>query len=221
MFGQSQALTSFADQLRRYHVALTKDSLIDALKSPVPDVRWLAAQKLAEDNVKEAVPFILEALRKDSALPQNEANLAAALAKLGSEQGYKTLTAMCNNRENAPDVRLVAARYLADFGKPDCLDSTVDILNSQSDDGLRIEALRLLPRLAANSDVARHRVDSIVARLLVDPSPSVRLNAAITLADLGDSNAISDLRGAIATEKEAAIRSQMQSALSALEQKHR
>jgi HEAT repeat protein len=215
--GQNEPLKPLADVLQQHHIATTKTALMDALRNREPEVRWIAAQKLAEDNVKEAIPSIRDALRRDRQLPESEINIAAALAELGAPDGFAKLNAMCDDATLAPNLRIASAKYLVNLGKSGCLDSTLAILKTQTSDDIGIDALQLLPRLAGKSEAERHRVATTVVEFLLDKSPSMRLNAAIALADIGDASIVPDLKGAIAKEKEDAIRSQMQATLRKLE----
>src|SRR5437867_11158825 len=62
---------TIGEGLRRHNVQVTRAALVEALKSSNSEVRWLAARKLAEDKVTDAIPLIIEVLEKDRNLPRN------------------------------------------------------------------------------------------------------------------------------------------------------
>ena len=53
---------TFGELLKRHNIQLTQPGLVDALRNTDPDVRYLAALKLAEDKAVETIPAIKDAL---------------------------------------------------------------------------------------------------------------------------------------------------------------
>src|ERR1700757_1227436 len=86
---QSAPIPTFGELLRRHNIELTQSALIAALKNPDPDVRDLAAQKLAEDGATEATPAIIQALAAER-VPWTRMNIALALAEMGESIGFDT-----------------------------------------------------------------------------------------------------------------------------------
>jgi len=74
----SVRLSRFGDLLREDHIELTEPSLIRALKNPNPEVRFLAAMKLAEDKAIDAIPAAKEALAAEKFLAPG------SISRLGS-----------------------------------------------------------------------------------------------------------------------------------------
>lgn len=214
-------LNTLGDLLQQHHIALTNDALIEALRNRDLEIRWLAAQKLAEDKATDSIPYIIAALRSDRTTSRSKVNIAFALAELDSEEGYRTLSEICIDTKVQPHLRLLASRYLLIFGKQTCLSSVIDVLQMQADDDLRAEALQLISRFAKVAGNDRNKIGEVIANYLVNESPTLRLNAAIALANVGDPAAVPALKAAIEREKEAAVRSQMEDDLRALERKAR
>src|SRR5215472_16501371 len=93
MFAQSNeapkyegAGSTIEELLESHHVKLTSAGLIEALKDASPEVRSLAAEKLAQDNDKESIPALVAALQVET-VAQTRVNVAYALGKLGNERG--------------------------------------------------------------------------------------------------------------------------------------
>src|SRR5260370_9412407 len=80
------ALPTVAELLKRHNVELTQSALVGALRNPDPEVRYLAAQKLAEDKAVETIPQIMDALASEK-VPLTRMNIAFALAQFGEETG--------------------------------------------------------------------------------------------------------------------------------------
>ena len=66
---------TFDDLLKRHNIELTRQGLVDALRNTDPEVRSLAAQKLAEDKAVETIPAIKDALARES-VPWTRMNIA-------------------------------------------------------------------------------------------------------------------------------------------------
>ena len=56
---------TFGELLKRHNIQLTQPALVDALRNADPEVRYLAAHKLAEDKAVETIPAIKDALASD------------------------------------------------------------------------------------------------------------------------------------------------------------
>lgn len=223
----SVRLSRFGDLLREHHIELTENALLLALKNPNPDVRFLAAMKLAEDKVSDAVPAIREALSVEK-VPRARVNIAVALGLLGDKSGHDELKKVCADGDFPSEFRLYAVRYMFDLGvekDEDCLhaaEETVQIVDSQNRTvGDRCSALALLPRFQNLTAEESKKTFQIVADRLHDPEATVRMEASRSLASLGNAAAIPYLEAAIASEHDENIRSVLESNLQKLLNKAR
>jgi len=205
---------STAQLLRQHRVELTKDSLVRALQDPDPQVRYLAAEKLAEDGAQDARPFIATALRIEK-VPDTRVNMAFALALLKDENGIASLRSECSDGELPGYLRARAATYLIDLHREDCLDPVLNMLESDTDSDSRTQALSVLPSFHVGQQDSQ-RIFSAVANALADQTPTVRLQASVALGMLGNTVAIPALERALAAEENDAVRLQMKSDLQKL-----
>jgi HEAT repeat protein len=210
----SVQLSRYGDLLREAHIELTEPALIRALKNPNPEVRDLAAMKLAEDKAKDAIPEVKEALAEEK-IPRTRVNIAVGLGLLGDPGGRDELKRLCADESFPPEFRLYAVRYMFDLGvenDEDCLNAAEAIVQMVDADyhtaGHRGTALELLPRFRGLTPEDSKKVFALVVGRLDDPEPTVRMQAGAALADLGDpAAAISSLETAMAKEKEESVRS--------------
>ena len=105
-------LNAPGELLRQHHIALTEDALIEALGNRDLEIRWLAAQKLAENKATDSIPYIISALRSDRTPSRSKVNMAFALAELDSSEGYRILSEICIDTKVEPHLRLLASGYL-------------------------------------------------------------------------------------------------------------
>ena len=209
-----QPLETLEDALKRYHIQLTEEGLTNALKNPNPEIRWLAAQKLAKDRAIDKVPFIKAALERDRGVFPNEANIAYALAELGNQEGIERLRLLCSG--NDPAVKLHAATYLANLRDDSCLDSIVGLLQSTKQSEIKIAVLSLLTRFRSVPSDRRTIIHSKILELLGDDGAAVRMGASDALVVFGDRSDMVRLQEAIKNEKEPGVRSQMERSLQRL-----
>lgn len=184
-----------------------------ALKNPNPDVRFLAAMKLEEDKVADAIPAIREALAVEE-VPRARVNIAVALGLLGDKSGRDELKKLCADGDFPPEFRLYAVLYMFDLGverDEDCLlaaEEIVQIVDSENRTvGDRVSALESLPRFRNLTADESKTIFQLVVDRLYDPEPTVRMAASRSLASLGNAAAIPYLEAAIAGEQEESIRS--------------
>jgi HEAT repeat protein len=202
--------------LQRHHVALTQKALVAALRNPDREVRTLAAQKLADDGAKDAIPSLIEALRAET-VPLNRVNIATSLALLGDERGLATLKGICNDPGVSGYVRMDAARHVLDRHDDYCRDAVIRELQSGDDpDGL-INAMHLTFRFARLSEDDSRRIFDLVVKALSDQTPGVRMAASNTLGRLGNVAAIPHLHEALAKEEVDGCRLEMQMDLERLQ----
>jgi HEAT repeat protein len=188
------------------------------LKSPDAQVRYLAAEKLAEDGVQEAVPSIAEALSTEE-VPATRVNIAFALALLGDEKGVSSLKAACGDADVPGYLRIRAARYLLDLHNEDCMNAVLGMLDSNADPDSQTQALSVLPSFQHVSQKDSQRIFDVVVRALEDPTPAVRITASVALGALGNPSALPYLQTAIANERDEVVRSQLESTVRDLRQR--
>ena len=189
------------------NINLTESSLVEALRNPDPEVRSLAALVLAEDKARDTLPAIQEALQSEK-VPQTKTNIALALAELGEQKGFATLESMCGNRDVPAYLRGYATIYMLDLHHESCLGAIFEVLQSDSD--TRALALSQLPKFSNVSEDEAQRIVTVTLAALADVAPSVRISASAALSRLAPSTAISALETALATEQNAAVKSQME-----------
>lgn len=198
------------ESLRQRHIGLTQAALIQALKNTDPQVRYLAALKLAENRATDAVPQMLDALASESVEP-TKVKLAGALAAIGSESGFKALEDGCQDRTWNVQTRVEAAEYIRDF-RPDstaCLGALLE-LTETADTGYRIEALTILSSLHDLSPEDSQKILQAALNGLRAPQPAVRIAASHAAVELGNIVAVPELEKAITREHEEPVRSQIE-----------
>jgi HEAT repeat protein len=109
-------LPTFGELLKRHNIQLTQPALVDALRNTDPEVRDLAAHKLAEDKAVETIPAIKDALASEK-VPWTRMNIALALAEMGESIGFDTLEDNCKNKDTSGDIRARSAEYLLRFNR--------------------------------------------------------------------------------------------------------
>jgi HEAT repeat protein len=200
------------DALARHHIAITEVSLISALKSPESEVRNLAAQKLAIDRDKDAIPAIQNALNMEEDAG-NQVSIAYALVQLGDEKAITAIRSICDNGNLNGSTRLLAAQTLLVLKEGYCLNDVLDLALPSSDPHARAEALSVLLSYRAFPGFNPQRVVLLAVDALQDPTPSVRLAASDVLATLGGASEIPSLQEAINKEDLEAVRSTMETDL--------
>ncbi|MFZ0799712.1 MAG: HEAT repeat domain-containing protein [Terriglobales bacterium] len=204
----SVKLYRIGELLRMHNVELTEPALLRALKNSDAEVRALAAEKLAEDKTRDAIPAIEEALAAEK-MPRSRVNIALALAQLADQTGLTELRRLCADSDFVPEFRLYAATYMFDLHSQtdECLGAVEEIVRSKTVSfGDRISALSLLPRFHDLAPEESQRLFQLVVDRLDDPEPTVRMGASAALVSLGNAAAIPFLKTAIAREKEEGIR---------------
>jgi HEAT repeat protein len=213
-------LTTVDEALQSHHIELTRPAVVKALRNQDPEVRSLAAQKLAELNATETVPAIMDSLVVEKK-PAIRVNIAFALAQLGETRGFDALQDACRDPGTRPDLRVLAARYMRDLKHEDatCRSALVDMLQSPADPDARAQAASLLPRFQDLSPQESQKILQGVLKALEAPEPAVRLAASHALNEMGNKSAIPDLQKAVANEQDKSVRSQLQTDLQELQEK--
>ena len=217
-------LYRYGDLLRDRGIELTEPALLNALKNSDASVRYLAAMKLAEDNLTNATPAIEQALAVEK-VPRDRVNIALALALLGDESGRTELKKICSDKTFVPEFRLYAVRYMFDLHvqkDEDCLGAAEQVIESQNVNiGDRVSALELISRFQDFTSDESRKVLKLVAARLRDPEPVVRMAASQALAGLGDPTAVPYLESAVANEQDENIRSLLEKDLKRLQMSSR
>jgi len=194
--------------LQRHHVALTKSSLVAALRSQDAEVRRLAAQKLSGDGAKDTVPSIIKALEAET-VPLDQLNIAFSVAALGGEKGLATLRNTCEDTAAPGSIRMLAAQLMQNLHNDYCRDAVLDILRSDGDPDARIAALSIVPTWQHLSEDDSRMILDLVVRAMGDQASGVRMTASSTLGRLGNVSAIPFLQTALAKEQNDACRLEM------------
>ncbi len=213
-------LPTLGELLKRHNIQLTQPALVDALRNTDPEVRDLAANKLAEDKAVETIPAIKDALASEK-VPWTRMNIAFALAQMGESIGFETLEGNCKNKDSG-NVRARSAEYLLRFNRDSttCLSGVLDLLKGGSN-GDRMLAAELLPRYHNLSTEDSEKAFTGLVEALHAPDPAVRMAAGRALADLGDTRGIAELGRAIEDEQDELVRSRLETDLGILRNKIR
>lgn len=217
---QSEALPTFGELLKRHNIQLTQPALVDALRNTDPEVRDLAANKLAEDKAVETIPAIKDALASEK-VPWTRMNIAFALAQMGESIGFDTLEDNCKNKDTSGAIRARSAEYLLRFNgdSTTCLSGVLDLLKGSNGD--KMGAAELLPRYHNLSKEDSEKVFTGLVEALHAPGPAARMAVGRSLADLGDTRGIAELGRAIEGEQDQLVRSRLEEDLGILRNKIR
>jgi len=214
-------LYRYGELLQQHNIELTEPALINALKNPDPDVRYLAAMKLAEGKAFATIPAIEEAVRVEKD-PRDQVNMALALGLLSDQIGLAKLKKVCADKNFVPEFRLYAVRYMFDLHSQkdeDCLAAAEQLAASRNVNiGDRVSALSLLPSFQNLTTDESPKIVNLVANCLEDSEPVVQLAASSALVNLGGASAIPYLRSAIAREKDENVRAALERDLKKLEE---
>lgn len=212
---------TFGDLLKLHNIELTQQGLVAALRNTDPEVRYLAAHKLAEDKAVETIPAIKDALATEK-VPWTRMNIALALAEMGESIGFDTLEDNCKNNGTSGAIRTRSAEYLLRFNRDSatCLSGLLDLLKGGSN-GDMAAAAELLPRYHNLSKEDSETVFTGLVEALHASGPAVRMAAGEALANLGDRRGITELERAIRDEQEEVVRLQLEEDLKKLRNKIR
>ena len=212
------SLPTFGELLKQHHIQLTEPALSEALRNPDPEVRDLAAQKLAEDKAYDAIPAINAALASEQ-VPRTRMNIAFAIAQLGETTGFDVLERNCRDRQAQTGIRARSAEYLLRLDREStaCFEALLGILRTGSD-GYKVEAASLLSRFRKVPAQDSEKAFGELVQALRGSSISVRIAASQALAQLGDRRDIPKLQDAAAGEEEEAVRVEIEEDLRKLEE---
>jgi HEAT repeat protein len=128
--GNGGKLPTLDEQLRDFHIGVTGPDLRDALRNDIPEVRGLAADKLAEIDEPDAIKYIEVALVQET-VPRIAVEMAFALARMKDTKGIEVLTHMCNDTSLNSLARMKASRYVVALRRLTCLDATLTLADSR------------------------------------------------------------------------------------------
>lgn len=197
----AQAPPTIENALMEYHIPNTIPGLRTALKNPNPNIRILVASVLANDRDVDSIPMLREALENER-VESVRLVLASSLATLKDWQGLDSLRKTCNDRDDTPTTRLLAANRLLDAGDNTCMVSVVDILGDKPDPPSRELGLQYLRRITFAPSFLLPKLQTILLNELRDTSPINRQYASECISVLGDANSIPALENAISVEKD-------------------
>jgi len=214
------------EALQSHKIELTQSALVDALKNADPEVRYLAALKLAEEKKTDTISAIIDALTSEK-VAITRVNIAFALAQFGDATGFSALGDGCSRGQSDPQTSLLSAQYLVDLhrGGVACLNALLDIAQldiAQSEtasNGDRMQAASILPKFQGLSSEDAQRVFESLLKALDASDASVKMAASQALADLGNGSAIPALERAIANEHDEVVRWQLERDLLRLQPK--
>jgi HEAT repeats len=203
---------TFAHALGRYHIKLTEEALVEALRSQVDEVRSLAAAELAEQKDSRVLPFIIAAA-DDERDTLTQINIASAAVWLGSSEGERILIRTCGDINIPTYLRVTSAGNMSEQDAHVCLPSLLATIwpGAQRDD--KIAVLNFASQLHSRTPEETTSVLSEAVHALDDQDIGVRLIAVQALRSLNEPAAIPGLREAIDREREDVIRSEEQSCL--------
>ncbi len=121
-FCSAQAPPAIAQSLADEGIGTSHKELLQALHSPIPKIRGMAAGQLAENGDKNAVPALNSALR-DERNATERLNIARALTYLGDPRGASAMAKLCADESVPTDLRLMAAGELQEHGNESCFAS--------------------------------------------------------------------------------------------------
>ena len=219
-------IESCAHWLARHGIPLTHEGLIAALNNEDADIRVNAAQQLADNKEKDAIPFIRESAAREQKFT-NRSNMALFLAQLGDSSGSDFLKAYCSNLSAPAWERLHAANNMLTLRSDACFPDVLSILQSSTNAEVIVQALDFCfnakyqledeGNQTSPPDKQRHElVVELVGKRISDPDDSVRTVAGDILAKVGDSSQAHILEDAISRETNDGIKADMQKDLDIL-----
>ncbi len=201
----SGGLTTVGECLMEHQIPLTKDGLRAALHSEDTEIWQLAAEELAIEGMKDAIPDLAGLLELKSE-PIQRIILANSLAQLGDERGVQTLQAYCDDKTAQMGDRLSAANHLLRYRPKSCPETLIEGLQ---DNVYRGQALGMIPNFKELSPSESAQVRAFLLKSLSDQDFVNRLQAAQTIEGLGDVFAIPALEAALARESQPQVRGAM------------
>jgi hypothetical protein len=215
-------LTPFADTLRAHGFDTSEPSLLRALGNSDPEVRSVAALKLAEDHHFGAVRSIKDALASESNLRTRIA-MSEAIWGLHDPKGIASLQAMCSDQSLALSDLVEVVQHLNILGHSSqlCADPVFRHLASAGNSSEAREiALPALPNMYRwVSPEEASQIVTTLQEMLTDSSAYGRLEAGHSLVRIKSYASADALRTAISRQTDSVVRSSLQEDLDELEKK--
>lgn len=215
-------LTSLADALHAKGIDLSRPSLLAALHNSDPAVRGLAANKLAENHDAEALPAIKEALSVEKD-PRARINFGLALWTLQDPGGLTVLHGICADLSSSIDTIVAAVQELSMMNESSepCVKPVLTFLDAHHDSESRARSLMALPDLYSWATPAlAEKILRMLLGMLSDPDPSVRMQTAQSLVQIGLPSSAAPIQAQMLRETDPNIRDSLQTALDMLARKH-
>lgn len=212
-------LVSLSESLRNRGIDLSPPSLIAALHNVDPEIRSLAALKLAEDQQAQAATLIADALALEKNAKSRIA-MSEALWTLNDPRGLAALQGMCTDRSLQIDAVIEAVQHLNILGESSvgCAGPVFEYLDSHPGTASR---RRVLPALICMykwvTPAQAGRIAQELQSMLSDPEPYLRMAASDAVAQANVRSAADALRAEISKEENPEVRSHLQSNLDMLE----
>jgi HEAT repeat protein len=217
---QNGPLTPFADSLRSRGIEISKPSLISALRNPDPEIRSLAALKLAEDHDSDTLPLIVRALSVEEVQTARTGISSALWSLLGNPKGLAYLQRMCSDSSLSINVIVDVVHTLNVVNKSSaqCAGFILGYLDSHDDSESRLSLLRALSAMYrwVPQDQAG-RMAEMLQDMLGDKNPSIRMDAGHALVEISLGSSTEAHRSAISRENDPVVRSSLQRDLSVLQ----
>ena len=105
-----------------------RSQLRKLLKSEQPEMRWLAAGRLAELKDSDAVPDLIAALR-DVEGTQRTCRICIALGEIGDPRGVAALSEALFSDESSLDIQRCAAEALGSIGSEDAVSALLEAIS--------------------------------------------------------------------------------------------
>jgi hypothetical protein len=161
--------------------------------------------ELAGNKDKEAVPFIVEGVKKETD-PAARLRMAASLYQLSPNDGQAFMVGLCQEKVGKRSIAINAAQTLTLLDKSgkaatDCLPNLMSILNDSTDPASQAGALSVLGAIARTlPDSTRDSVRAVAIRYSTSKDFELMVAAIRALASDKNSQSLDALRHAAQVE---------------------
>lgn len=220
------APTSLEQALRSHGISdLSQQSLAAELQNRDPQVRILAANKLAENRDTGAITAIEEALSHEQSIDA-QIGLSEALLTLNDRKGLAHLHSMCDDSSIRLQsmISVVRALRLIRSSASECAGTFIALMDQTKDSGELGMAASLLPFLYVDSKTEEaQRIVEKLRTLLLDRKQQtiVRIMCGNALAKIDSPGSAAAIREAIMNEQDPNTKLALESALGTMEKKRR
>jgi aminopeptidase N len=200
------------------------DALLASRQQKLPKVRRAIAAALGEFRIDfdpgnaRAVETLEQWVREGDASLFVEGNAALALGRVRSPRAVEILTPVLERRAFMDTIRARALEGLGATSDEAAYPVVEAAISRKASFQSRRAAVTALGRLAegtANARRARERLEAVLA----DPDFRVRMDAALALAELGDTRSISAIERARAAELDGRVKRRFRNAVTQLREK--